>query len=152
MNKIIKLKHKFSLVLIFLLLSFPLHAKEFQIYGGTGNKSFLGCIGCNEFSSDSICNRFGTYGNEFSTNGMFNKFAGFGNEFSRKSPWNEFSTSNDVPVLVDKQGNFYGYFTINQYRSNAVDFAGEMYKWFKRHNGNIEQVRRELCSFFGQSH
>ena len=152
MNKIIKLRYKFSSVLILLLLSFSLHAKEFQIYGGTGHDIFLGCIGCSEFSSDSICNGFGTYGNEFNASGMFNEFAGFGNEFSSKSPWNEFSSSNEVPVLVDKQGNFYGYFTINEYRSDSVDFAGEMFKWFKRHDGDLEQVRRELCSFFGQGY
>ena len=83
---------------------------------------------------------------------MFNEFVGFGNEFSSKSPWNKFSSSNEVPVLVDRQGNFYGYFTINEYRSDSVDFAGEMCKWFKGHNGDIMQVRKELCSFFGQGY
>ena len=115
MNKIIKLRHKFSSVLIFLLLSFSLHAKEFQIYGGSGHDVFLGCIGCNEYSSNSICNGYGTYGSEYSAKGMFNEYAGFGNEYSSNSPWNEYSSSNDVPVLVDKEGNFYGYFTINKY-------------------------------------
>ena len=149
MNKI-KQIYKLSSALFF--ISFSLHAKEFQIYGGSGHDVFLGCIGCNEYSSDSICNGYGTYGSEYSAKGMFNEYAGFGNEYSRKSPWNEYSTSNDVPVLVDKEGNFYGYFTINEYRLYAVDFAGEMYKWFKKHDGNIEKVRRELCSFFGQGY
>ena len=143
---------KLSSVLFFLFLSFSLHAKEFQIYGGNGRDVFLGCIGCSKYSSDSVCNGYGTYGNEYSSQGMFNEYAGFGNEYSSKSPWNEYSSSNDVPVLVDKQGNFYGYFTINEYRSNSVDFAGEMNKWFEEHDGDIGKVRRELCSFFGQGH
>ena len=147
-----KIKQIYKLCSALFFISFSLHAKEFQIYGGSGHDVFLGCIGCNEYSSDSICNGYGTYGSEYSAKGMFNEYAGFGNEYSRKSPWNEYSTSNDVPVLVDKEGNFYGYFTINEYRLYAVDFAGEMYKWFKKHDGNIEKVRRELCSFFGQGY
>ncbi len=127
-------------------------SKEYKIFGGKGHDIYLGCIGCSEFKADSICNGFGNYGNEFSSSGMFNEFSGFGNEFASKSPWNEYSLSNDVPVLVDDAGNFYGYFTTNEYRGNAVAFAGALASWFNLHDGDIEQVRRELCRFFGQGH
>ena len=144
---------QFMKVLITAYLFFPVtaYAQELQIFGGSGHDEFLGCLTCSEFSSDSICNEFGSYGNEFSSSGMFNEFAGFGNEFSAKSPWNEFSTSNEIPVLVDKDGKFYGYFTINEYRSDAVEFSGEMKKWFDQHNGDIEKVRINLCNYFGYS-
>ena len=67
------------------------------------------------------------------------------NEYSSSSPWNEYSSSDSVPIVVDRQGNFYGYFTINAYRSNAVDFANQLYKIFQMHNGDVEEVRKTLC-------
>ena len=122
-----------------------------MLFGGPGHKEYLGCLDCSEFAADSICNGYGKYGNEFSTSGIFNEFAGFGNEFSSKSPWNEFSSSDEVPVLVDDQGNFFGYFTINRHRHNAVNFASKLYALFKANNGNLEKVRLALCRGLGKS-
>ena len=122
-----------------------------MLFGGAEKKEYLGCLDCNEFASDSICNGFGKYGNEFSSSGIFNEFAGYGNEFSSKSPWNEFSTSNEVPVLVDENGKFYGYFTINEHRRDAVKFSSTLYKIFKRSNGDLEKVRISLCNALGKS-
>ncbi len=127
----------------------PVWAKT-MLFGGAGNKEYLGCLDCSEFAPDSICNGFGKYGNEFSSEGLFNEFAGFGNEFASKSPWNEFSTSREVPVLVDDKGKFFGYFTINTSRHDAVSFAPALYRLFKAHNGNLEKVRVALCSALGK--
>jgi hypothetical protein len=127
----------------------PSYSKT-MLFGGEGHHQYLGCIDCSEMESDSICNGFGQYGNEFSTSGIFNEFAQFGNEFSASSPWNEFSTSNDVPVLVDQAGNFYGYFTINESRTNAVRFAPALHQLFKAYKGNLEQVRSALCRAMGK--
>lgn len=124
---------------------------DLLIFGGSGHDQFLGCLVCNEFSSESICNGFGTYGSEFSSNGMFNEFAGFGNEFSSSSPWNEYSTSNSVPVLVDRDGKFYGYFTINDSRHNAVEFSSNLRKMFEYADGDLEEVRAMLCQSLGYS-
>ena len=122
---------------------------EFLIFGGSDHDEFLGCLNCSEYNPDSICNGFGPYGNEFSSQGMFNEFAGFGNEFSSSSPWNTYSSSNSVPVLVDKEGTFYGYFTINRYRSDAVDFADDLRKIYEDADGDLEVVRKNLCRLFG---
>ena len=121
------------------------YAEEFLLFGGNNHDEFIGCLICNEFSSDSVCNGFGAYGNEFGSN-MWNEFSSpYGNEFSRSSPWNEFSSSNSVPVLVDRKGNFYGYFTINDTRNDAVEFASEMRKIFDYYDGNLEEVRKAIC-------
>lgn len=141
---------KFLTVLI-PILSFNLFAKELLLFGGNEHEEFLGCLTCNEFSSESICNGYGTYGNEFSTDGIWNEFSGFGNEFSPKSPWNEFSSDNSVPVVVDREGNFYGYFTINEYRSNSVNFSSNLKEWYDSYEGDLEKVRISLCTFFGKS-
>ena len=126
-----------------LLLPAVCSAQELLLFGGDKHDEFLGCLNCDEFSKDSLCNEFGA-GNEFS-GGIFNEFSNFGNEFSSDSPWNEFSTSNSVPVLVDRDGNFYGYFTINTFRSDAVSFAGDLEDMFKIAKGDLEIVRTLLC-------
>jgi len=124
-------------------------AEKLMLLGGSDLKQYLGCIECNEFSTDSICNGFGKYGNQFSTDGMFQEFSGFGNDFLPESPWNEFSTSTSVPVLVDEQVAFYGYFTINDSRPNAVKFSHQLYLLYKQSNGDLEKVRKGICSMFG---
>ena len=121
-------------------------AKDLFLYGGSSHDEFLGCLVCNEFDGDSVCNGFGEYGNEFGSN-MWNEFSSpYGNEFNSCSPWNEFSTSTCVPVLVDRQGNFYGYFTTNTARTDAVDFADSLYSIFRGHDGDVEAVRKTLCN------
>jgi hypothetical protein len=78
-------------------------------------------------------------------------FAGFGNEFSSSSPWNEFSLSKSVPVLVDEHGRFYGYFTINDAISDAVDFSSDLRRVYEWADGDLEKVRETLCRAFGYS-
>ena len=143
--------HKTLSIILFLLIqSFNANAEsELLIFGGEGHDEFLGCLTCNEYSSDSICNGYSTYGNEYSSSGIFNEYAGFGNEYSSQSPWNEYSSSNDVPVLVDRDGNFYGYFTINTYRHNAVDFSDKLKLMFESADGDLEKVRVMLCNSLG---
>jgi len=134
------------LTIIVLLGSTTVNAQDLLLYGGAGHKEYLGCLNCNEFSSESVCNGFAQYGNEFGSN-MWNEFSSpHGNEFSNSSPWNEFSTSNSVPVLVDRQGKFYGYFTINDSRHDAVEFSTDLRKIFERYRGDLEKVRKMLCA------
>ena len=142
------------LVVFFVVISVSANAfaqGDLLIFGGPGHDQFLGCLVCNEFSSQSICNGFGPYGNEFSSKGMFNEFSGFGNEFKSSSPWNEYSSSTSVPVVVDRDGKFYGYFTINDTRSNAVEFASDLKKMYEYADGDLEKVRVMLCKSLGYS-
>ena len=119
--------------------------QDLLLFGGSNHDEYLGCLKCSESRTDSVCNGFGKYGNEFGTN-MWNEFSSpYGNEFSSSSPWNEFSTSKSVPVLVDRNGKFFGYFTINDSRSDAVRFSSDLAKLFKQHKGNLEKVREALC-------
>ena len=110
------------LLLLLLSVGFTGSAKaDLLLYGGDNHDTFLGCFDCSEYGSDSICNEYGTYGSEYSSNSIWNEYGTYGSEYSSSSPWNEYSSSNNVPVLVDRSGNFYGYFTINCYRGNAFD-------------------------------
>lgn len=119
--------------------------KSFLIYGGSDHDQFLGCLNCSKYSSDSVCNSYGTYGNRYSGKSLFNSYSTFGNSYSPSSPWNEYSTSKSVPVLVDKEGNFYGYFTINNYRSGAADVAKQLREVYKAVDGDLEKVQEALC-------
>lgn len=137
-----------SAVAFFVVLSSAANAQELLLFGGNGHDVFLGCFNCNEFNSESICNEFGS-GSAFKGDSIFNEFGQFGSEFSSSSPWNEFSSSNDVPVLVDRQGGFYGYFTINEFRSDAVYFASNLAEMHDIADGDLEMVQRLLCRAIG---
>lgn len=117
-----------------------------MLFGGPGHDTYLGCLDCSEFTSDSICNEFGTHGSSFSSSSIFNEFGPFGSEFRSSSPWNQFSSSDDVPVLVDEDGGFYGYFTINVFRSKAVGFASDLKTLHEAVNGDLDQVRKGICA------
>ncbi|WP_338821497.1 hypothetical protein WDM22_22605 [Bradyrhizobium septentrionale] len=91
---------------------------ELLLYGGSDHKTFLGCLNCSSFSSESACNEFGQVGSQFASDSIWNQFGHFGSKFSSDSPWNQFSSSG--PVIVDKSGNFYGRVTANQFISDRT--------------------------------
>lgn len=130
--------------LLALTLPQTLMASEMLLFGGKGHDVFLGCFNCNEFTPEAICNDFGA-GSAFKSDSIFNKFGRFGSSFSSSSPWNEFTSSTEVPVLVGRDGSFYGYFTINKFRSDAVAFSDSIAQIFKVANGELEVVRNLLC-------
>lgn len=118
---------------------------ELSLYGGSGHDEYLGCFDCNKYAAESICNKYGTYGNKYNGESIWNRYGTYGNRHGVDSPWNKYSTSNSVPVLVDKDGNFYGYLTINKFRNKAVDFAGDLADFYDQVDGDLEQVRDALC-------
>lgn len=125
------------------------YAEDLLVFGDSNHDVFLGCLNCNKFSTESVCNEFGA-GNQFRTESIFNGFSKYGSPFSSLSPWNEFSSSNDVPVLVDRQGNFYGYFTINKFRSDSVNFSGDLADMYEIADGKMEIVQKLLCNALGK--
>jgi hypothetical protein len=88
------------------------------LFGGVNNATYLGCVNCNQFHEESICNKFGTYGSAFSGSSIWNQFGTYGSSFQSYSPWNSFSTSG--PLLLGSNGVNYGYFTTNAFRSNRT--------------------------------
>lgn len=137
-----------GLIVFGLCLATPASA-ELLLFGGRGHDVFLGCLDCSNYDSDSVCNEYGK-GSEYASAGLFNEYGSFGSEYSSTSPWNEYASGTDVPVLVDRDGGFYGYFTINRYRSDAVGFAGDLADVFESADGDLEIVREALCSSFSR--
>jgi len=119
-----KIISKLLLILFFVSFSNS-QTTEYLIFSDDGENEFLGCIGCGIYNSKSICNEFGTYGSEFSS----------------YSPWNEFSSNG--PKLVDKDGNFYGRFSINEY--NGFQLSEDLLKIYNYYDGNLEKVRKQFC-------
>ncbi len=91
--------------------------QDLLIFGGSGNREFLGCVSCSETSRDSIWNDYSQYGwnNGF---GKWNPFGEFKNPFSSYSACNEFSSNG--PVLVTRNGKFFGRLTVNEFAQGSV--------------------------------
>lgn len=79
-------------------------SQTLYIYGGEDHDVFLGKLNASKYDSKSIWNEYGTYGSEYSSYSPFNSYASY------------------PPVIVDEEGNFYGYFTVNKYKSKRANF------------------------------
>ncbi|MCM1985122.1 hypothetical protein [Lyngbya confervoides] len=92
------------------------------IYGSRGNGLrgivFLGCVNCNKFDEDALANQFGEFGSQFSPKSIYNRFGDFGSQFSNVSACNPIATN--PPVIVDQEGNFQGYLTLNRFVNGTV--------------------------------
>ncbi len=135
------------IVLAFWLLASIGNAQELLLFGGSGHDEFLGCLNCSKYNSDSICNKYGK-GSKYDSDSIINKYGTFGSKYSSSSPWNKYSSDNSVPVLVDPDGNFYGYFTINKYRSDAINFASDLAELYENVDGDLELIREAICEAF----
>ena len=115
--------------ILLLFFAFSTNANaELLLFGGNSHDDYLGCYDCSKYVSDSICNKYGTYGNKYSSD----------------SVWNKYSSGDDVPVLVDRSGNFYGYFTINCYRKDAFNDCRNFKDAYERF-GDLDELRNAYC-------
>ena len=144
MYKVMKSMFALLFILNFGSWASPVSA-ELLLFSGQNNKDFLGCYDCSKYDSGAICNKYGTYGSKYSSDSIWNKYGTYGSKYSSSSPWNKYSSSNDVPVLVDRSGNFYGYFTINSYRQNAFEQARQLKNLFEGLDGDLDKLRDVIC-------
>ncbi|MCM1199241.1 MAG: hypothetical protein NC308_10170 [Clostridium sp.] len=97
------------------------HGKELLIYGGKDNKEYLGKLNASRYDSESIWNQYGKYGNRYNSKSIWNSYGTYGSAYSSYSPFNDYASN--PPILVDKQKNFYGYFTSNKYKPKRANLA-----------------------------
>lgn len=135
----------FTILIIINILSLSKVHAELLLFGGSGHDDFLGCYNCSKDESASICNKYGKFGSKYSSDSIWNKYGTYGSKYNSSSPWNQYSSGNDVPVIVDRNGNFYGYFTINNYRSNAFESSAKFKRTFKQLNGDLDKFREIFC-------
>lgn len=110
---------KIYLGLVFFLCTVFSYGQNLHLYGGKDHDDYLGCLNCTKYDSNSIWNEYGKYGSIYESKSIWNKYGTYGNEYNFGSPWNPYS--NDTPIVVDKDGKFYGYFTINKYKSQRCE-------------------------------
>ncbi len=121
--------------------SFAVHAAELLLFVDKGgDHAFLGCFSCSRYNSSSIWNTYGQYGSRYSTKSIWNEFSDYGSSYSSYSPWNAYAQK--APVLVDRDGKFYGYFTCNRYRSKRV--SAELMDFLCE---NVGRIREDPGSF-----
>jgi len=129
-----------SKTLVFLLLLVPtsvLSAEALLLYAGKNHDEFIGCLNCGNFDDGSVCNTFGDYGSQFSDMSIWNNFGDYGSRFSDKSPWNK--NASYPPVIVDKDGGFYGYFAANKLQDKRTEIQTLAYML-----DNVELVLNDL--------
>jgi hypothetical protein len=80
---------------------------------------FLGLITMNCYSSDALCNEFGTYGSDFSSVSILNRYGTYGSQFSSLSPFNP--STFTPPVIFYANGIPVAYLTLNTALSPRVD-------------------------------
>ncbi len=119
--------------------------QELHLYGGDNHDVYLGCLTCSDIDSDSIWNDIGTYGSNINSKSIWNNIGTYGSDMNDYSPWN--SSGSNPPVVVDKQGNFYGYFTVNTSKSKRAEFklALTIYKY---HDVIKDDVRKWYSKLF----
>lgn len=98
----------------------PVPYNTLHIYGGSNHDQYLGCLNCSLYDSNSIWNQYGTYGSNYSNQSIWNNNGTYGNNYSDVSPWNSYASH--PPVIVDKNGSFYGYLTTDMWRPQRADF------------------------------
>lgn len=91
------------------------------IYGGENNRTFLGCLNCDKNTANSVQNEYSQYGNQYSNTSIFNKYGQYGSPYAQYSVCNEYT--NTAPVIVDKNGKFYGRLSSNPYAPDEVQNA-----------------------------
>ena len=114
------------------------------LFGGANNSVYLGCLNCNQFDAESVCNSFGTYGSSFSTTSIWNSFGTYGSSFQSYSPWNSFSSYG--PLIVGSNGLSYGYFTTNAFKANRTSIQAflNVLNYYSTTN-NLSATRTYAC-------
>lgn len=105
---------KILLFSVFLIFSSS-NSQTLLLYGGKNHDVFLGCLNCASYDSNSIWCSYGEYGSTYGSKSIWTTYGEYGSTYSEYSPWTTYA--DKPPVIVDKDGNFYGYLTVN--RSNG---------------------------------
>src|SRR5699024_7635729 len=116
-------------------------AQTLHIYGGQNQEVYLGCLNCSDLDSNSIWNDLGKFGSDLNSISIWNDLGTYGSDLSNYSPWNDLASY--PPVVVDKEGRFYGYLTVNDIKSNRAEFslALTLYRYH-------EEIMRDVSGWY----
>ncbi len=92
-----------------------------------------------------MCNELGKYGSALNSDSIWNGFGTYGSSFSQYSPWNSFTEK--APIIVDRDGKSYGYFSVNAFHHDRTRI-----KWlvavldFYDDKGDLDETKEKLCA------
>jgi hypothetical protein len=89
-----------------------------QLIVYASDETYLGCISCSTYSSDSIFNLYGSYGSPYSLTSVNNQYSPYGSPYSATSACNSYTSS--PPSIFDEAGCYYGRLSVNPYVSGSV--------------------------------
>jgi hypothetical protein len=88
------------------------------LFGGRDHKTYLGCL-CDATEPDSVMSQSGQFGpNGYRMESIWSQIGDYGSSYGAFSPCNRFA--DHPPVVVSKEGAFYGYLTIDRFKDKAV--------------------------------
>jgi hypothetical protein len=118
----------------------------YYLYGGSDQSDYLGCYGCANTASDSVCNSVGTYGSNVSSSSIWNTVGSYGSTVGTYSPWNSVSTSPPEFFNQDKTTT-YGKFTVNTATANrtTVTKLTNIIDYFNNNSSDIAATREYAC-------
>ena len=99
---------KKTLILLTFFLGF-IFGKEYLLF--SDNNEFLGCLNCGRYQSDSVCNKYGTYGSKYNSKSIWNKYGTYGGKYSLYSPFNKYTST---PPTFYTTSNKTGKLTVNE--------------------------------------
>jgi hypothetical protein len=112
------IKKYFVALTLVIFSTFAYAEKKIMLFGGSNHDVYLGCFNCSDIASDSIHNEIGKYGSDISATSIFNNISQYGSDISQYSPCNNIASK--PPILVDEDGRFYGYLTLNDINPKAI--------------------------------
>jgi hypothetical protein len=83
----------------------------------TEDGKFLGTLE-NQYSSNSIFNKYGVYGNKYNSNSIWNKYGSFGSQYANNSPFNKYAAN---PPLIVKNSTIVARLSVNKSVKGAVN-------------------------------
>lgn len=124
-----------------------------MLFGGSGHKTYLGCLSCETTEFDSLFNRKGPYGacvtpvllpTLWPDNLFCRRSASvFGAEHvSRFSACNQLAT--DPPVIVDRDGMYFGRFAVSSYELGHLDAVCQ--RAGRAWNEDLCKIVNHVCS------
>jgi hypothetical protein len=128
---------------VFLLLGFALlsrHAfaisfSDLRIVASDG--TFLGTLE-SKYASNSIYNKYGSYGSRYAMNCVFNRYGNYGSDYSAVSPFNRYGSK--APGLYDRSGNFYGTLSVNRYAQGVTHETYELALELKAYRDSLWEM------------
>ena len=102
---------------------------KLMIFGGTDHQTYLGCLNCSQYASDSVFNQYSEHGSRYSSESVWNHYSEFGSAYSSYGACNSYAT--DPPVIVDSSGRYYGRLTLNTYHPQ-FGAGSNYYNWLKQ--------------------